>query len=341
MKIQSLQSLLRIAITLAVVAAALLLARMLWHRDADSAWTRDGRVRADVVRIAPDVSGLIRSVAVHDNEYVHRGQVLFIVDPDRFVNAVQQAQAEMASAQAALQVAQADIHAAQAGVAAANAQSSSLRDKAQRRDHAAPGVVSTEERTDATAAAAIGQAQVLEARARLGQAQAERSKALAAEQLARAHLALAQLNLARTQVRAPSDGYITNLKLEAGDYAAAGAPRMALVNSNSIYVEGYFEETKLPQIHLGDPVDIRLMAGGVHLRGTVTGIARGIASRENPMGSDLLSETNPIFDWVRLAQRIPVRIAIDRASLPPHLRLAAGMTATLRVHRASLHPGKT
>lgn len=335
MKIQSLQSLLRVLITLVVVAAALLLARILWQRDANSPWTRDGRVRADVVRIAPDVSGLIRTVAVHDNEHVQRGQVLFTIDPARFENAVQQAQAGLASAQAALQVAQADIRAAQAGVVAAQAQSGSLRDKAQRRDHAALGAVSADERADATAAAAIGQAQVLEAQARLGQAQAERSKDLAAEQLARANLALAQLNLARAQVRAPSDGSITNLKLEAGDYAAAGAPRMALINSASLYVEGYFEETKLPQIQVGDPVDIRLMAGGVHLRGTVTGIARGIASRENPMGSDLLSETNPIFDWVRLAQRIPVRIAIDRASLPPHLHLSAGMTATLRVHPAS------
>lgn len=341
MKTQTLQSALRVVITLAVVAAALLLARMLWYEETDSPWTRDGRIRADVVRIAPDVSGLVHTVAVHDNQTVRRGQVLFTIDPARFQNAVQQAKADISSAQAALQVAQADIRAAQAGVAAALAQYGSLREKAQRRDHTAPGAVSAEERADALAAADVGQAQVLQARARLGQAQAERSRALAAERLARARLALAQLNLARTQVRAPTDGFITNLKLEAGDYAAVGSPVMALVDRHSLYVEGYFEETKLPRIHEGDPVDIRLMAGGVHLRGTVTGIARGIASRENPVGRDLLLEPNPIFDWVRLAQRIPVRIAIDPASLPPHLRLAAGMTATLRVLRSSPHPGKT
>jgi len=164
------------------------------------------------------------------------------------------------------------------------------------------------------------------------QAVASQQQAQAAVTQTQVALAEAQLNLDRTEVRAPTDGYITNLIIRVGDYATAGVARLALIDRHSYWVYGYFEETKLPRIRVGDPVDVRLMSGGVHLQGTVQSIARGITDAGNPTGSDLLSEVNPTFNWVRLAQRVPVRVAIDADHLPAGLMLAAGMTATVIVH---------
>jgi len=147
-------------------------------------------------------------------------------------------------------------------------------------------------------------------------------------------LAAAQLNLDRTEVRAPVDGYVTNLDIRVGDYANTGTPRLALIDSHSYWIYGYFEETKLPTVHVGDKVDIRLLAGGARLTGTVESIARGITDADNPTGADLLSDVNPTFNWVRLAQRVPVRVKIDADHLPVGTVLAAGMTATLIVRPA-------
>ena len=186
-------------------------------------------------------------------------------------------------------------------------------------------------RTDAASAAEAARASWQQAQASGSQASAAREQALAAVEQAQVALDTARLNLVRTDVRAPADGYVTNLDVRVGDYAAVGSPRLALIDSHSYYIYGYFEETKLPQLRVGDPVDIRLMAGGVHLKGSITGIARGIGDRDNPTGSDLLSNVNPTFNWVRLAQRVPVRIAIDTDHVPADLVLAAGMTATIEV----------
>jgi multidrug resistance efflux pump len=132
-------------------------------------------------------------------------------------------------------------------------------------------------------------------------------------------------------VRAPVDGYVTNLDVRVGDYAATGSPRLALIDRHSYYIYGYFEETKLPHLRVGDPVDIRMLSGGVHLKGHITGVARGITDRDNPTGRDLLADVNPTFNWVRLAQRVPVRVDIDEASEPKGLILSAGMTVSIDV----------
>ena len=152
--------------------------------------------------------------------------------------------------------------------------------------------------------------------------------------------AAAQLNLDRTEVRAPVDGYVTNLDVRVGDYASTGVPRLALIDSHSYWIYGYFEETKLAQVRIGDRVDISLMSG-TRLQGTVESIARGITDADNPTGSDLLANVNPTFNWVRLAQRLPVRVRIDGEHLPEGTVLAAGMTATLivRPHRVRATSG--
>lgn len=324
------QSLLRFLITAIVVVAAALLGHALWKHYLYSPWTRDGRVRAEVVQIAPDVAGLVTRVAVRDNQLVRKGELLFVIDQERYRNALAQAEANLAAAEASARSAGASISAALATAAARKADFEMRQEQAKRRQKLGD-LIALEDRTDAQSAANSARATWQQAQASGHQAGSAREQAEAAVEQAQVALDLAQLNLQRTEVRAPVDGYVTNLDIRVGDYAATGSPRLALIDSHSYYIYGYFEETKLPQLRVGDAVDIRLMAGGVHLKGTISGIARGITDRDNPSGSDLLADVNPTFNWVRLAQRVPVRIVIDTSQLPADTVLAAGMTATIEV----------
>jgi multidrug resistance efflux pump len=288
-------------------------------------------VRAEIVRIAPDVSGLVTQVNVIDNQTVKKGDLLFVIDGARYQNAVDLARANVVAAQAAARAAAANINAAAA--AASQSRSSYDLSLAQyKRREQLSDVLSAEDRTNAQSAANTARAGWSRAQALQEQASAGKEQAQAAVTQAQVALVTAQLNLDRTEVRAPVDGYITNLGMRVGDYAAAGVARMALIDSHSYWVYGYFEETKLPQVRVGDQVDIRLMSGGVQLQGTVESIARGITDADNPTGPDQLAEVNPTFNWVRLAQRVPVRVRIDSKDLPGGAILAAGMTATLIVH---------
>lgn len=249
-------------------------------------WTRDARVRADIVAVAPDVSGLVSEVLVKDNDIVKKGDVLFKVDEKRFQIAEEQAEAAVAGAKATLDQA--------------------TRDRKRREQLG--GVISQQQKEEAQAAEAQAQASFLQASANLD---------------------LARLNRERSQVRAPVNGTITNLSLRPGNYVTTGSAEMALVDTDSLRVEGYFEETKLSRIHIGDPVRIKLMGRPGTIEGHVDSIAAGIEDRERTAGSGLLANINPTFTWVRLAQRIPVRIALN--DLPENTQLVAGMTATVAV----------
>jgi len=143
-------------------------------------------------------------------------------------------------------------------------------------------------------------------------------------------VATAKLNLARTEVRAPVDGYVTNLLVHPGDYAQVGRPQLAVVDKDSFWIYGYFEETKIPILHVNDPVSITLMSGTQKLQGHIESISRAIADRDNTTTPELLANVNPTFAWVRLAQRIPVRIYIDK--VPDNVLLSAGMTCTVIVN---------
>ena len=133
------------------------------------------------------------------------------------------------------------------------------------------------------------------------------------------------------QVSSPVNGFVTNLQVDAGDYATAGRALLAIVDSDSFYVAGYFEETKIRNLREGDKATVRLMGFSEDIDGHVDSISRAIADREMTQVSDsLIANINPTFSWVRLAQRVPVRIALDR--VPDHVRLSAGMTATVVVH---------
>lgn len=326
-----LASVFRFSITAVLVLLAALVAWLLWHHYMYSPWTRDARVRAAVVQVAPDVSGRVVRVAVKDNQRVHKGDLMYRIDPTRFENAVHQAQANLDAARAAARAAGASIDAASASAHAAHATYAMRQAQAERRKRMG-NVISREARSNAAEIAASAHAQWQAAQAGHGKAAAARARALAAVEQAQVALQLARINLERTRVRAPINGYVTNLDVFVGDYARTGQASLALVGSDSFWLYGYFEETKLPQVKKGDEVDVRLM-DGTHFKGQVTSIARGIVDRQNPDGTGLLANVSPTFNWVRLAQRIPVRIRIEQDTLPDGTRLVAGMTATVVLHQ--------
>jgi multidrug resistance efflux pump len=278
--------LMRWSITAFIVLAATLVAFRLWNRYETTPWTRDGHVYADVVRVSPDISGLVTEVAVHDNELVHKGQLLFVVDRPRYTDALAQADATIASARATLEQAR----------------------RVARRDRALGELVATEAREE-------DDAKVQTSLAALNQTLAARSTA--------------QLNRDRTAVIASVNGYVTNLSLRPGDYLGAGSEALAMIDLDSIRIEAYLEETKLRHVEVGDQARIRLMGDEQDLSGHVESIAGGIADDQRSNSPNLLAAVNPTFTWVRLAQRIPVRVHVDR--MPPGTRLILGRTATVSI----------
>ncbi len=272
--------------TLVVFAIAVVAALAIWHRYETRPWTRDGRVRADVVRVASDMGGLVTQVLVHDNQRVSAGQLLVVLDQPRFAAALEKADAAASSARATLALAR----------------------RESTRDNALGNLVASETR--------------------------ERNAAKVDTELpalaqARAEQRVARLNVQRTEVRATTDGIVTNLDLHAGDYLQPGAQALALIDTRSLRIEGYFEETKLGCITEGDAAVARLMGDDHDVRGHVDTIAAGIADDQRSSTHNLLPAVAPTYTWVRLAQRIPVRIRIDDA--PPDTRLIVGRTASVTI----------
>jgi len=282
---------LRLLVTLVLVAAALLAARWMWVHYQVEPWTRDGRVRADVVQVAPDVSGLVTQADIEDNAVVHKGQPLFTLDKPRFQVALEQASAALAAQTAALAQARRE-----------DARNRKLGDLVP--------AETTEE----------GASKVAQLTAAVAQARAARDAA--------------DLNLARTTVYAPMDGIVANAELHRGDYLTAGRTAMALVDIATLHVDGYFEETKLSRIKVGDRATVQLVGDPRRLAGHVESISPGIEDRERGPSGDNLPNVNPTFSWVRLAQRIPVRIRLERT--PSNVNLIAGRTATVVIHPSGL-----
>ncbi|HEY8161103.1 MAG TPA: HlyD family secretion protein [Methylocystis sp.] len=275
-------------VTTAVTLAALFVGWRLWVYYEEEPWTRDGRVRAEVVAVAPDVPGLVSAVLVHDNQRVRKGDILFRIDQERFKLALRQAEATLAGRAAALEVAEQDF-------------------KRYRTLDARNNIAVSKQQFENVTG------QHAQARAAYEQAIAERD--------------LARLNLERSEVRASVNGAMTNFELRPGTYVTAGKAIAALVDEDSLHVDGYFEETKLPMIHVGDRAAVHLMGERQALFGHVEGIASGIEDRDRSSGANLLANVNPTFNWVRLAQRIPVRIVLDQP--PSDVLLVAGRTATV------------
>jgi multidrug resistance efflux pump len=273
--------------TLAVVALAALLGWAAWQYYMGTPWTRDGTVRAYVVKVAPQVAGEIVSLPIADNQFVHKGDLLMLIDPRNYSIAIRQAQAAAEQAQAVADNARAEMI---------------------RREKLTDIAVTMEERQTY-----ISQATTAEA----------------TYQSALANLEQARINYKRTQVRSPVNGYVTNLSAQLGNYADVGSLQLSLVNSDSYWVDAYFEETALSRIQEGDAATIKLMGYTPLLRGRVQGLARGIDVPNAAPDASGLASVNPIFTFVRLAQRVPVRVHIDE--VPEGVNLVAGMTATVQI----------
>ncbi|QVW25995.1 HlyD family secretion protein [Pseudomonas hormoni] len=302
--------------TVVVVVLAFVLGWFAWEHYTRAPWTRDARVRADVVTLSADVAGRIVNLGVQDNQHVEKGQLLLEIDPSRYVLAVEHAKRSVEVAKASLGQSEATIVASQALLKQRQSEERRRRTLKER------AAISGEEWEKSSTDVSVAQADLLRNQANLGFAQANVHLAIAA-------LAEAEHDLERTRVESPVSGYVTNLLTRQGDYATAGGPLVALVDSESFYISGYFEETKLPRIGEGDRVDIELMSGE-RFGGTVQSIAFAIADRENSPGGRLLANINPSYTWVKLAQRVPVRIRID-ADYAGKDKLRAGTTATVTI----------
>lgn len=280
---------LRIIVTLLVVALAVFAGRWVWDHYLYSPWTRDGRVRADITVVAPDVSGWVTQLSVRDNEYVQKGEVLFTIDDARYQAAVDEQRAIIEHKQRVWELAQSKYKQAQQSD---NGESDSSP------SHEASRI-----------AAEVAKADYKEAESKL--------KTLL-------------LDLQRTKVEASQSGSVVNLDLRTGNYVQRGKPVLSVVNKDSFYVTGYFEETKLPLVHIGQSATVKLMSSEHTLTGKVMSIGQAIANTSVGHNEQMLPKIQQTFNWVRLAQRIPVDIKLD--PVPDNVRLVAGTTVSVHLN---------
>ena len=281
-------------ITLAASALAIGLGWAMWDVYMAAPWTRDATVRTYVVTMAPEVAGRIIELPVADNQFVHKGDLLLVIEPTDYRISVTLAEAAVDQSEAN----------------AVNAQQ-----QAERRRKLTNLAVTLEEQQTYDAKALASHAQYQQAIANREQA---------------------KVNLERTQIRSPVDGWVTNLQAQVGDYATVGRNVISIVDANSFWVDAYFEETQLASVHEGDLAKIKLMGYSQIVRGEVAGVTRGINVPNAQPNGQGLATVNPIFTWVRLAQRVPVRIRIDE--VPDRVRLVGGMTATVQIEPRSGQP---
>ena len=278
---------LRVGLTLTIATIATIVGTQLWYHYVLSPWTRDGRVVADSVTIAAEVSGRIVSIQVRENQYVKKGEVLLTIDPASFKAALDNAKGTVASTKATMEMREAD------GARGHKLTRLSISDQA---------------------------LQDLDLEAKTAEGNYQQALAVCEN---------AQINFDRTIVYSPVNGYVTNLVLDVGDYADVGKAVLAVVDQDSFRVEAYLEETKLNGVRVGDSATVIPLSGAPPIKGEVDSIARGIGDTQNPTGSNLLQNVNPIFEWVRLAQRIPVRIKL--INVPKDTILSSGMMVTVSI----------
>lgn len=281
--------LIRYTITFTIVTIAIILSITLWHNYVDSPWTRDGKIRADISLIAPDVSGIVTKVYVKDNQYVKKNDKLFEIDKKRF-------EANVLRQQSLVEIKKAKY----------------LKKKAQynKRVKAKDSIIPKDIKDNAKYDLLMAKEELNETKAKLD---------------------LLKLDIKRSTVLAPASGWVNNLLLKEGDFIKIGESHLSILNENSFWVYGYFEENKISKIKVGDTSIMNLLGTDITLKGHVQSIASGITDRDNNLGKGLLANVNPSFTWVRLAQRIPVRIAIDK--IPKNYTLRAGTTCTIEIKK--------
>jgi multidrug resistance efflux pump len=345
-----------------IVAVAVILVLLKYWDYVVNPWTRDGQVRANVVQITPRISGPIVKLPIKDNQFVKTGDLLFEIDRRTFETALEQAQAELDNTRDEIEVLASQVEAAQADVEAAEATikqaeaaikgyagrvEETLKEYKRQQTLDKQGATSKRavEEAKANWVAAVNQkanaeAKLLQMKASMSEAKANLAKAKAdlgapgdqnaRVRLAKAKVRTAELDLEFTQQKAPVDGYVTNLNLRLGSQAVANQPILALVDVNSFWVTGFFRENYIEDLRNGDRAIVTLMTyPDKTLEGRVDSLGWGIAQEDGSTGFDLLPNISPTFEWIRLAQRVPVRIHLDR--VPEEVKLRVGTTASVLV----------
>lgn len=363
------RGILKISLTAIVALAAAAAVAFKYWEYVTNPWTRDGQVRANVIQVAPRVSGPIIKLPIKDNQFVKAGDLLFEIDPRTYKAALDQASAKLdetrddlrdleqrvKAAQAAVDQSVSQIKQAESAVKSAEAEwVRRLADFERATELIETGNVSKRQFDEAKASNEVAkadldraQSRLIQARAAKLQAEAElaRSKAdLGAPgeenaQLrgAKAALETAKLNLEFTQVKASVDGYVTNLTLRVGSQAVANQPALALVDVNSYWVHGFFREDLVGRIEPGNQAVITLMSYPESpLTGIVDSIGWGIAQQDGSTGQDLLPSISPTFEWIRLAERVPVRVHLEE--VPDEVALRVGTTASVLVRTGTEDP---
>ncbi|EJV5951428.1 HlyD family secretion protein [Vibrio alginolyticus] len=281
----------RYLITLLLLCSAGTVIFSYYQSYSDNPWTRDGQVSAHIVSITPRVTGQIIQVYVEDNSQVKQGDLLFEIDPSIYKAAYHKALATQKQAVALL------------------AKAKNEEQRALKLEKHTPGAIPVLTLNNLNNAVETAVANV---------------------ELAKANVEEAKLNLDYTKVYAPTNGYITNLNLRVGSQVVANSPVVALIDEDSFWIEGYFKETDLVGVNPEDTAYVTLMMhNDVQLKGEIKSIGYGIAKQDGSTGNDLLPNVNPNFQWIRLAQRIPIKVKLDE--LPDDLQLRVGMTASIKI----------
>jgi RND family efflux transporter MFP subunit len=279
--------LLRKIATAGIAVVAVLTALVTWDQYNAGPWTRDGRLRVQVASVAPEISGQITELRIVDNQFVHKGDILYIIDPVDFDVALR-------TNKAVLQQRMADL---------------SVKElQSERRRRLSDLASSTEEKQ-------VYEGNALQAKAAVDSAQQQVREA--------------EINLRRTEVRSPVNGIVTNLLLREGDYAHQGATNVSVIDTDSYWIDGYFEETKLARLCVGDQAEAKLMGYPAPITGHIATVTLGVSVSNAAASTQGLPNVDPVYTWVRLAQRVPVRIAIDK--VPPGVPLVSGLTATVTI----------
>jgi multidrug resistance efflux pump len=279
--------LLRKLATAGIAIVAVAVALVTWDQYNAGPWTRNGRVRVQVASVAPQISGQIKELRIVDNQFVHKGDVLYLIDPFDFEVALR-------TNKASLQQKMADLNVKEL--------------QSERRSRLSD------------LSASVEQKQVYEGNA---------LQAKAAVDAAQEQVTQAEINLQRTEVRSPVNGFVTNVLLREGDYAHQGAANVSIIDADSYWIDGYFEETKLERLCVGDRAEAKLMGYAAPITGHIATITRGISVSNAAASTQGLPNVDPVYTWVRLAQRVPVRIAID--TVPSGVPLVSGLTATITI----------
>jgi multidrug resistance efflux pump len=349
-------------LTAAVIVVAIAAVFLKYRAYVTNPWTRDGQVRANVIQVTSRVSGPIVGLPIRDNQLVRAGDVLFEIDPRTYEAALEQARAQLdatgdnydalseqvESAKAQVEISSHSITQADATIKELDADIERSKAELERQRELLPKratsvrsveraeashAVAIEKRKAAVASRAQAEAALVQSKAQLAKARAGLGAAGNANpqlRSARAAVRQAELNLEFTKVQAPVDGYVTNLNLRLGSQAVANQPALALVDVNSYWVHGYFREDTVANMRPGDRAIVTLMTyPDAPLEGRVDSLAWGIAQKDGSSGSELLPNVNPTFPWIRLAQRVPVRIHLDK--VPENVELRVGTTASVLV----------